>query len=120
MFNLRGNARTQGELRRKEAGNVFDAGSRTPIAITLLVKNPAKAGQCAIYYHDIGDYLSREEKLSIISELGSVANVPWERVTPNENHDWINQRSEDFGSFMAMGDKSGRKRRRCFLCTPVE
>ncbi len=114
VFNLRGNARTQGELRRKEAGNVFDAGSRTPIAITLLVKNPAKAGQCAIHYRDIGDYLSREEKLAIISEMGSVANVPWERIMPNENQDWINQRSEDFGNFMAMGDKSGEEKRMLF------
>ncbi len=40
VFNLRGNARTSGELRQKEAGNVFGSGSRTPIAITLLVKKP--------------------------------------------------------------------------------
>jgi predicted helicase len=38
VFNLRGNARTSGDLRQKEAGNVFGGGSRTPIAITLLVK----------------------------------------------------------------------------------
>ena len=114
VFNLRGNARTQGELRQKEAGNVFDAGSRTPIAITLLVKNPAKAGQCAIHYRDIGDYLSREEKLAIISEMGSVQNVPWERITPNKNQDWINQRSVDFGGFMAMGDKSGEEKQTLF------
>jgi predicted helicase len=38
VFNLRGNCRTQGELRRKEAGNVFGPGSRTPIARTILAK----------------------------------------------------------------------------------
>jgi predicted helicase len=38
VFNLRGNCRTQGELRKKEAGNVFGLGSRTPIAITILAK----------------------------------------------------------------------------------
>jgi len=38
IFNLRGNARTSGELRQKEAGNVFGSGSRTPIALTFLVK----------------------------------------------------------------------------------
>ena len=38
VFNLRGNARTQGVIRQKEAGNVFGSGSRTPISITLLVK----------------------------------------------------------------------------------
>ena len=40
VFNLRGNARTSGEQRKKEKGNVFGEGTRTPVTITLLVKNP--------------------------------------------------------------------------------
>lgn len=64
VLNLRGNQRTSGELSRKEGGKIFGSGSRTPIAITCLVKNPSKKGQKAIiHYHDIGDYLSREQKL---------------------------------------------------------
>ena len=67
IFNLRGNQYTSGELSRKEGGKIFGSGSRLPVAITLLVKNPAKADQkCKLYYHDIGDYLKREEKLNII------------------------------------------------------
>jgi predicted helicase len=42
VFNLRGNQRTSGELSRKEGGKIFGSGSRTPISITLLVKNPDK------------------------------------------------------------------------------
>ena len=42
VFNLRGNCRTSGELRKKEAGNVFGLGSRTPIAVTVLVKKEGK------------------------------------------------------------------------------
>lgn len=38
VFNLRGNQRTSGELSRKEGGKIFGSGSRTPITITLLVK----------------------------------------------------------------------------------
>lgn len=38
VFNLRGNQRTSGELSRKEGGKIFGSGSRTPIAITFLVK----------------------------------------------------------------------------------
>jgi predicted helicase len=38
VFNLRGNQRTSGELSRKEGGKIFGSGSRTPIAVTLLVK----------------------------------------------------------------------------------
>jgi predicted helicase len=61
VFHLRGNARTSGELRRKEKDNVFGIGTRTPIAITLLVKNPDALKKGQIYWHDIGDYLSREK-----------------------------------------------------------
>ncbi len=38
VINLRGNQRTSGELSRKEGGKIFGSGSRTPIAITILVK----------------------------------------------------------------------------------
>lgn len=38
VFNLRENQRTSGELSRKEGGKIFGSGSRTPIAITILVK----------------------------------------------------------------------------------
>ena len=40
-----------------------------------------------IYYHDIGDYLSREEKLATLKKYGSVDNIPWETLTPNEHGD---------------------------------
>ncbi|QHS09124.1 type ISP restriction/modification enzyme [Sinimarinibacterium sp. NLF-5-8] len=104
VFNLRGNARTQGEQRRKEAGNVFDAGSRTPVAITLLIKRKDHQGKAAIHYHDIGDYLSREQKLEIVSSFGSYQQVHWQTLEPNEYHDWINQRSGNFESFIPLSD----------------
>jgi len=107
VFNLRGNARTQGEFRKKEAGNVFDAGSRTPVAVTLLVKRKGHDGRATIRYHDIGDYLTREQKLDIISGFGSHQCVPWQTIEPNEHHDWINQRSGDFGSFVPLNDANG-------------
>ena len=41
VFHLRGNQRTSGEKSRKEGGKIFGSGSRAPIALTFLVKNPA-------------------------------------------------------------------------------
>lgn len=105
VFNLRGNARTQGEQRRKEAGNVFDSGSRTSIAITLLIKRKDHQGKAAIHYHDIGDYLSREQKLEIVSSFGSYQQVPWQTLKPNEYHDWVNQRSGDFNALVPFNDE---------------
>ncbi len=103
VFNLRGNQRTSGELSRKEGGKIFGSGSRTPITITLLVKNPQCAGKKAkIHYNDIGDYLSREDKLSIIKNLGSISNpqMSWKTLEPNEHGDWLNQRNDIFETFI--------------------
>ena len=117
VFNLRGNCRTSGELRRKEAGNVFGLGSRTPIAITILVKNPAHKGKAFINYHDIGDYLSREEKLAIIAKKRSALNsaMNWQQLHPNEHGDWLNQRNDVFSSFIPLGDKDNKENKQTFF-----
>lgn len=113
-FNLRGNQRTSGELSRMEGGKIFGSGSRASIAITLLVKNPEKMGQCKLFYHDIGDYLSREEKLKIVSDFGSIGNIAWNIIVPNSNHDWINQRDPAFEKFVSLGDKDDKSSKTIF------
>ncbi len=111
VFHLRGNARTSGEMRRKEKDNVFGAGSRAPIAISLLVKNPDARQHGRIQLHDIGDYLSRDEKLEKISAFASIAGITaaggWQAVTPDEHGDWLKQRDGGFSDFFALGDKKG-------------
>lgn len=109
VFHLRGNARTSGEQRRKEKDNVFGMGSRAPIAISLLVKNPEASQHGSINFHDIGDYLSREEKLERIASLRSVAGITaeqgWLEITPDEHGDWLKQRDTSVDSFIALGSK---------------
>ena len=109
IFNLRGNQRTSGEVSRMEGGKIFGSGSRAGIAISLLVKNPDKAGKCELLYYDIGDYLDRDEKLERIRGFASVNGLhrekKWKRLTPNANHDWINQRDPAFETFVSLGDK---------------
>ncbi|MBE6258318.1 MAG: DEAD/DEAH box helicase [Prevotella sp.] len=106
VFNLRGNQRTSGELSRKEGGKIFGSGSRTPISITLLVKNPAKKQEKAtIYYHDIGDYLTREQKLEIVHNYKSIRKIEWKEIQPNEKNDWINVRDGLFDSLLLLGEK---------------
>ncbi|KIO36326.1 DEAD/DEAH box helicase [Shewanella sp. cp20] len=109
IFHLRGNARTSGELRRKEKDNVFGQGTRTPIAITLLVKNPDASKHGQIYFHDIGDYLSREEKLAKIADFVSIAGISendgWTKIVPDTHGDWLNQRDDSFNEFIVLGAK---------------
>jgi predicted helicase len=108
VFNLRGNARTSGEIRRKERGNVFGEGSRTPVAITLLIKNPNASKNEKVNYHDIGDYLSQGEKLEKIRDFGSFEKIPLNPIVPDSHGDWLNQRRADFQEFIAMGDKNNK------------
>lgn len=118
VFHLRGNARTSGEQRRKEKGNVFGEGTRTPICISILVKNPDAAEHGRIQFHDIGDYLDKNQKLAIVRSFSSIEGISkeslWTRITPNEQNDWINQRDSSFETFMPIGRKSGSSQKAIF------
>lgn len=103
LFNLRGNARTSGEQRRKEAGNVFRDGGRTTIAVIIGIKDPAKSG-FQIHYRDIGDYLTAEEKLEIV-DSSAIETIDWRTIEPNKKGDWLNQRSEEFETWPVIGEK---------------
>lgn len=110
VFNLRGAIRGKSkDLSQKEGQNVFDI--MTGVAITILVKNPKRHQEKAsIYYHDIGDYLKRSEKLGILNSFKDISNskIDWKILKPNEHNDWLNQRSDLFSSFIPMGDKDDK------------
>ena len=112
VFHLRGNQRTSGEVSRKEAGKIFGSGSRSPIAITMLVKNPNAVQQGQIFWHDIGDYLNREEKLAIIESFASIKGITnskkWQSITPDKHGDWVNQRDDSFEQYIPIGDKKSK------------
>lgn len=121
VFNLRGNQRTSGELSRKEGGKIFGFGSRTPISITLLVKRPniPANNKAAILYHDIGDYLTREEKLKIVKTFGSILNpaLNLETITPNAHGDWLNQRNDVYSTFLPIvAEKKYDTTAKTFFC----
>ena len=97
--------------RSEEGGNAFGQGSRAPVAVTILVRNPeAVHDGCRILYRDIGDYLKREEKLAVLREAGSIAGIEdWRTITPDRHHDWIGQRSDaNSKRLYPMGSKAAK------------
>ena len=110
VLNLRGNQRTQGERSRREGGKIFGQGSRAPVAISVLVRNPEAVHQgCRILYHDIGDYLNRERKLEMLRDAGSIMGVDcWQDIEPDRHDDWIGQRDEAFETFYPLGSKEAK------------
>ncbi|WP_426079189.1 DEAD/DEAH box helicase [Janthinobacterium sp. PSPC3-1] len=110
VFHLRGNQRTSGELSRMEGGKIFGSGSRAPIAISILVKNPNAKQTGQIFFHDIGDYLTREEKLEKISAFASIEGLKlsgeWKSIVPDMHGDWFKQRDDRFSEYIAIADKT--------------
>ena len=107
-FDLRGHARMQGELRRKEGGNVFDSGSRAPVAIIILIKNPNKKTH-TIHYKDIGDYLSKDKKLKIIKDAESIKGVKnWTLIKPDKNFDWLNKQNNEFTKYLPIASEDAK------------
>lgn len=97
IYNLRGNQRTQGEESRKEGGKIFGSGSRAPIAISILIKDDSDKHE--LLYWDIGDYLSRKEKLNIIKDNYSIGNMDWGVLKPDKYNDWINLRDPNYQNY---------------------
>ncbi|MFG2512647.1 DEAD/DEAH box helicase [Streptomyces sp. NPDC048584] len=105
-YNLRGNQRSADW--EKEGGKIFGSGSQNTVAILILVKATTPESEdadCSIYYRDIGDYLDRTKKLSILAGQG-LEKVEWQKVTPSREGDWINHRDERFSTFQPLGEKT--------------
>ena len=105
IYHLKGNARTQGLQRQKEKDNVFGEGSRAPVAIVFLVKNPESSERGKIYFHAVDDYLTREEKLATLKKDISIAHTPMSVIVPDVHGDWFNQRDDSYSRFMRLDGK---------------
>lgn len=99
LLNLRGAIRGKsGISAKKEGKNIFNI--MTGVAIVILVKDGSSTHD--IYYHDIGDFLDRKEKLDILQGAKSIKNIAWNKITPDSNNDWINQRDPRYRMYTAL------------------
>lgn len=109
IYDLKGNQRTSGERSRREGGKIFGSGSRTGVAITILVKDPTQSGLAEVFYAEAEDYATRQEKLNQIGAYGSILGISssdtFQPVTPNQHGDWISTRDERFATFQELGNK---------------
>ncbi len=109
VFDLLGNQRTQGEESRKQGGKVFGSGSRAPIAITMLIKNPASTERGVIHYHCVGEYLTQEQKLTAVASFRD-RDPKWEILEQDRHGDWLDQRDEGWYEYAPMGVSDGNKK----------
>lgn len=108
-FNLRGGVRGKiGDVAKREGGNVFPI--MTGVAITVLVKDPSHSGPADIFYTEVEDYATRQEKLDQISAYGSIEGISsadaFRSIVPNQHGDWISTRDERYATFQEIGNQS--------------
>ncbi|MDE2820233.1 MAG: DEAD/DEAH box helicase family protein [Chloroflexota bacterium] len=115
-YNLRGSARSSGEGGRREGAGVFGS-SRSGAAILLMIKKPDSSTtkrNLRIHYRDIGDYLKKKEKLSILGE-SRLAKTEWKTVIPDDYNDWLNQRTNIFSTLRPLVHNDNRVQAAIFL-----
>ncbi len=65
-----------------------------------------EAPGATIYYRDIGDYLSREQKLEVLA-ASRLATTDWQTIIPDRHHDWIGQRNDAFPNLRPLAADNG-------------
>ena len=106
IIDLKGNARTAGEQRKKEGGNVFSDQIRVGVAIYFFIRNENRQG-CKIYYNAIEDYAKAERKKSYLSE-NKIEKLEFQLIQPSEKNNWIDLADNDFEELMAVCSKEAK------------
>ena len=106
----KGNARTSGERRRQEAGNVFDDQIRVGVGISFFVKKAgANSDPAEVWIYSVDDYLKAREKQEILSRFADYASVPMKQAAIDAKHTWLTEGMRvDFETFMPMGSKEAK------------
>ena len=90
-LNLRGDARTTGDQRRREGGNIFEDAVRVGVGITLLVRNQGAERESKVFFYDVGDYLTYHEKRDYLESHNCRMTIPWKELTPDGRENWITE-----------------------------
>jgi predicted helicase len=103
VVDLKGDARTAGERRRREGGNIFGNQIRVGITISFLIRKRNSAG-CRIHYQQVRDYARADEKTAFL------ATPIWERdfeeLRPDNTDSWMGIGQKDYASFPPIADRA--------------
>ena len=103
VVDLKGNARTSGERRRQEGGNVFDDKIRVGVAVYFLVRRKGSSG-FRVFYDAVGDYVRAGEKVGYIKDR-TLADLEFSEIKPDAKNNWLNQSDSDFEQLLPVADR---------------
>ena len=112
-IDLKGNARTSGERRRKEGGNIFDDQIRVGVGISLFIKKSETTSEAAeVWIYSVDDYLKAREKQKLLTDFGDYTNVPMKWSTIDAKHTWLTEGLHaEFNTFIPIGTKDAKAKK---------
>ncbi len=102
IIDLKGNARTSGERRRREAGNIFDDQIRVGVSVSFLVKKKNSRG-CNIRYEAVRDYAKPEEKRDFLT-VTPLSQRDFRIIEPDKDANWIDLLENNWSALCAIAD----------------
>lgn len=103
IIDMKGDARTSGERRRREGGNVFSDQIRVGVAVYFLIRKERVKG-CKIFYNCIDDYLPSETKKAYLRD-NRIQDLPFDHIRPDKNHNWINLNENEWDVLLSVASK---------------
>lgn len=103
IIDLKGNARTTSDRRRREGGNVFENKIKVGIAVWFCIKKEGMKG-CKINYEAIADFARAEEKIDFLT-VKPIWDRTFQRIQPDKKNNWINLTQNDFDDLLPLAAK---------------
>ena len=103
IVDLKGNAQTSGERRRREGGNIFDNKIKVGVAIYFLVRRQGLSG-FHLFYSAVQDYAKAPEKVEFIKDKPLDA-MAFQEIVPDAKNTWLDQSSSDFDSLLPLANR---------------
>ena len=109
-LDFKGNARTSGERRRKEGGNIFDDQIRVGVGISFFIRKTGEKSKAAeVWLYSIDDYLKARDKQERLSQFADYTNVPMKQAALDARYTWLTEGLHaEFETFLPLGTKKAK------------
>ena len=109
-INLKGNARTSGERRREEGGNIFDNQIRVGVGISFFIKKSEETSESAdVWIYSVDDYLKAREKQQLLIDFANYIDVPMKKMSIDTKYTWLTEGlHSEFETFIPIGTKKAK------------
>ena len=103
VIDLKGNARTSGERRRQEGGNVFSDKIRVGVAVYFLVRRKG-VNEFKLFYDAVEDYTKAYEKVDYVADK-ALGAFKFTEISPDTDSNWLNQSDSGFEQLLPLANR---------------